>query len=85
MRPGASGSSQQVQLDLNNPVFQQNLFGLDADELKRAIKTLEKLRKMTWGAVYMDHGLKWEKITSVMPAKGIDVVYSLRITHLVVP
>lgn len=81
MGTGVSGSTQQVLLDLNNPTFQQNFFDLDIDELKRAIKTFEKLRKMTWGTVYGDHGLKWEKITSVTPPKGIDAIYSLRITQ----
>ncbi|WP_455285978.1 hypothetical protein [Cupriavidus necator] len=81
MGTGASGNNQVVLLDLNNPTFQQNLFDLDADELKRAIKTLEKLRKMTWGGIYTDHGLRWEKITSVTPPKGIEAIYSLRITQ----
>jgi hypothetical protein len=35
---------------------------------------------LTWNQLYRDHGLKWEKITSIKPPKGIDVVYSLRIT-----
>ncbi|OIO77813.1 MAG: hypothetical protein AUJ86_07210 [Hydrogenophilaceae bacterium CG1_02_62_390] len=28
-----------------------------------------------------DNGLKWEKISSVKPAAGIDAIYSLRITQ----
>ncbi|MGX7005618.1 hypothetical protein [Caballeronia sp. KNU42] len=36
---------------------------------------------MTWSQVYLDQGLKWEKITSVQPPRGIDAVYSLRITQ----
>ena len=81
MGTSVSGNDLQVRLDLNNPVFQKQLFCLDADELKRAVKTLEKLRKMTWSAVYADHGLKWEKISSVPPPKGIEATYSLRITQ----
>ena len=31
--------------------------------------------------VYRDNGLKWEKIISVKPPKGIEAFYSLRITQ----
>jgi hypothetical protein len=36
---------------------------------------------MTWDQVYRDKGLKWEKIGSIKPPTGIDVIYSLRITQ----
>jgi hypothetical protein len=45
------------------------------------LDTLKKLLKLDWGQVYRDPGLKWEKITSVQTPKGIDAVYSLRITQ----
>lgn len=75
-----SGNGQKVQLDLNNPVFQENLFTLHKAERHAAVDTLNKLRKLTWADVYRDNGLKWEKIVSVRPPDGIDAIYSLRIT-----
>lgn len=69
-----------VRLDLNNPIFQENLLTLQKAERHTAIETLKKLRQMTWNQVYRDSGLKWEKIVSFKPP-GIDAVYSLRITQ----
>ena len=68
-----------VRLDLNNPVFQQKLLSLPKPERHAALDTLDKLRRLTWEQVYRDHGLKWERITSVQPPTGVDAVYSLRI------
>ena len=70
-----------VRLDLNNPVFQENLLTLQKAERHAAIETLNKLRQMTWNQVYRDSGLKWEKIVSFKSLPGIDAVYSLRITQ----
>ena len=70
-----------IRLDLNNPVFQETLFGLQKPERNAAIDTLRKLRLLTWGQLYRDIGLKSEKIVSVKPPQGIDAIYSLRITQ----
>jgi hypothetical protein len=70
-----------VRLDLNNPVFQENLLTLQKPERHAALDSLNKIRQMTWNQVYRDGGLKWEKIISVKPPTGIDVIYSLRITQ----
>jgi hypothetical protein len=70
-----------VRLDLNNPIFQENLFTLQKPERQAVLDTLNKLRQMTWNQVYRDGGLKWEKIISVKPPTGIDTIYSLRITQ----
>ncbi len=70
-----------VRLDLNNPVFQENLLTLQKPERLSALETLNKLRQMTWAQVYVDNGLKWEKIVSRTPPAGIDAIYSLRITR----
>ncbi len=70
-----------VLLDLNNPTFQANLLGLQKPERHAALDTLNKIRQMSWPQVYRDNGLKWEKIISVRPPQGIDVIYSLRITQ----
>ncbi len=70
-----------VLLDLNNPIFQTNLFGLQKPERHAALDTLNKIRQLTWVQVYRDNGLKWEKIVSVRPPAGVDAIYSLRITQ----
>jgi hypothetical protein len=70
-----------VRLDLNNPVFQENLLTLQKPERHSALETLNKLRRMTWPQVYRDQGLKWEKIASVTPPPGVAAIYSLRITQ----
>jgi hypothetical protein len=70
-----------VRLDLNNPVFQKHLLTLQKPERHADLDTLNKLRQMTWNQVYRDSGLRWEKIISIKPPKGIDVIYSLRITQ----
>ena len=70
-----------VRLDLNNPVFQEHLFGLQKPERNAAMDTLRKIRLLSWDQLYRDKGLKWEKIISVKPPPGIDAMYSLRITQ----
>lgn len=70
-----------VRLDLNNPVFQENLLALPKPERHSALETLRKILHMTWDQVYRDKGLRWEKILSVTPPKGIAAIYSLRITQ----
>ena len=70
-----------IRLDLNNPVFQEQLLTLQKPERHSALDTLNELRQLTWNQFYRDQGLKWEKITSVTPPVGIDAVYSLRISR----
>jgi hypothetical protein len=70
-----------VRLDLNNPIFQEGLFGLERPERLAVLETLSKLHRLTWGQVYRDTGLKWEKIASVRPPPGIAAIYSLRVTR----
>lgn len=36
---------------------------------------------MTWTQVYRDQGLEWEKVASVEPPRGIEAIYTLRITQ----
>ena len=63
-----------VLLDLNHAQFQSQLFVLDSVPLRQVQKTLQKLNKMEWEALYADHGLKWEAI------RGQPGEYSLRIS-----
>jgi hypothetical protein len=76
---GESGA--RVRLDLNNPVFQENLLTLQKAERHAALETLNKLRQLTWPQLYRDSGLKWEKIASIRPPAGVDALYSLRINQ----
>lgn len=76
-----ASSETKVRLDLNNPVFQDNLLSLQKPECHAALETLGKIRQLTWNQLYRDAGLKWEKITSIRPPAGIDAIYSLRITQ----
>ena len=73
--------ARKLQLDLNNEVFQENWLTLDKSERNRVTDTLRKLRQLTWNQLYRDQGLKWEKVVSVKPPKGIEAVYTLRITQ----
>ncbi|WP_254929374.1 hypothetical protein [Cyanobium sp. T1B-Tous] len=70
-----------IRLDLNNPVFQEQLLMLQKAERHAAFDTLNKIRQLTWNQLYRDPGIKWEKVTSIKPPAGIDAVYSLRITR----
>jgi len=54
---------------------------LDKPEASRVLATVRKLLQLTWDQVYLDQGLKWEKITSVQTPSGIEAVYSVRITQ----
>lgn len=74
-------SETKVKLDLNNPVFQENLLTLQKPERHAALDTLNKIRQLSWVQVYRDSGLKWEKISSVKSPTGIDAIYSMRITQ----
>ena len=69
-----------VQLDLNSPVFQRHLFGLEKDQQRAVLTTLRKLSEMTWDQVYRDPGLKWELISSQTGPEG-EPVYSLRMSR----
>lgn len=69
-----------VQLDLNNEIFQRNWLALDKSERERVTDTFRKLLQLTWDQVYRDQGLKWEKVASVKPPQGVDAIYTLRVT-----
>jgi len=57
-----------IRLDLNNPVFQEQLLTLQKAERHAALDTLNKIRQLTWNQLYRDPGIKWEKITSAVHA-----------------
>ena len=57
-------SDQLLLLDLNNPVFQDDLFSLGKEEATRVFAALQKLKRLTWSEVYQDKGLRWELVQS---------------------
>jgi len=67
-----------VRLDLNSPVFQRQLFALEAKEQRAVLGSLRKLSQMTWEQVYRDAGLRWEAILSRSGPDGARL-YSLRL------
>jgi hypothetical protein len=69
-----------VLIDLNNPVFQQDLFNLPKPESLAVLKTLKKISQLTWQQLYEDQGLKWELIYSKQGKTG-EKLYSFRITQ----
>ncbi len=70
---------QHIRLDLNNPVFQRQLFNLTKSDQCNILNTLRKLANMTWQQVYADYGLKWELILSQKGPSG-NKLYSVRIS-----
>ncbi len=71
-------SHSSVRLDLNNPVFQRQLFNLPKSDQHNILNTLRKLANMIWPQVYADHGLKWEAILS-KKGPGSKKLYSFRV------
>ena len=69
-----------IELDLNNPAFQDDLFELEKPELLALLKTLRKVRQLEWNDLYKDSGLNWEAIESRSGDDG-ERVYSIRITQ----
>lgn len=79
MSPSTS-EPEQVRLDLNNPVFQRQLFALQKPQQLGVLATLRKLADLRWSQVYQDRGLKWELIHS-RSGSGGRRLYSLRISQ----
>lgn len=77
MRPDQS--REKVRLDLNNPVFQKQLFSLPKDDQWAVLGTLRRVSAMTWHQIYASPGLKWEAISSRSGPNG-SRLYSFRIS-----
>ena len=71
--------SDQVLLDLNNPVFQEDLFSLGKEEAGRVFVALRKLKRLSWSEVHKDKGLRWELVQSKRGPGGMRL-YTIRIT-----
>ncbi|MCB1214381.1 MAG: hypothetical protein KDK66_02775 [Deltaproteobacteria bacterium] len=70
----------QIQLDLNNPVFQKGLFELQKTEQSAVLRALKKLSQMSWKQIYEDKGLHWEQIHSLHGKQG-EKLYTFRISR----
>ena len=75
-----SDPTEPVQLDLNNPVFQRQLFALPKEAQWNVLSTLRKLAGMSWSQVYQDHGLRWEVVHTRRGPHG-ERLYSFRISQ----
>ncbi|MDP9120388.1 MAG: hypothetical protein M3O15_03320 [Acidobacteriota bacterium] len=73
------GRSNRVLLDLNNPSFQEVLFGLELAELRQVVATLRRLRGLDWAAVYNHKGFHWEALDHLGTPNGARA-YSLRLS-----
>jgi hypothetical protein len=69
-----------IKIDLNNPNFQQTFFSLEKNEQAALLKTLKKISQLNWEQLYLDNGLKWEKITSKTSKSG-NQIYSFRFSQ----
>lgn len=69
-----------IKIDLNNPEFQSDLFGLEKNEQVALIKVLKKIHKLTWTELYSDHGLKWEAVLSKKTKTG-ERIYTFRFSQ----
>lgn len=73
------GESPDVLLDLNNPVFQDDLLGLGKEDAARVLAALRKIKKLQWPQVYWDKGLHWELVQSKTGPKGARL-YTVRLS-----
>jgi hypothetical protein len=69
----------EIQLDLNNTVFQEGLFSLEREEALAVLASLRKIRAMSWDQLHQNRGLQWEAIRSRTGPAG-QRIYSLRVT-----
>ncbi len=77
----ATDQRARVRLDLNNPIFQENLLTLRKPERHSVLEALNKLRQTTWAQAFRNNGMKCEKIVSATPPQGATALYSLRISQ----
>ncbi|OGT41405.1 MAG: hypothetical protein A3F42_01935 [Gammaproteobacteria bacterium RIFCSPHIGHO2_12_FULL_37_34] len=69
-----------IKIDLNNPEFQKDFFDLEKNEQMAFIKTLKKIRELTWQQLYTDNGIKWEAILSKKTRSG-ERLYTFRFSQ----
>jgi hypothetical protein len=71
--------SPDVLLDLNNPIFQDDLLSLEKEEAGRVLATLREIKKLAWSDVYRNKGLRWELVQSKTGPDGARL-YTVRVS-----
>lgn len=71
--------SDSILIDINNPVFQEDLFSLEKEEAVNILGTLRKIKKLSWIEIYKDKGLKWELVQS-KTGPGDQRLYTVRVS-----
>ena len=69
-----------IRLDLNNPVFQRQLFELEKKHQLAVLRVLRKLSQLTWPALYSYRGFRWEAIVSRKGPTGTRL-YTIRLSR----
>lgn len=69
-----------IRLDLNNPVFQRQLFELEKRDQLAVLRGLRKLSQLTWPTLYSDRGLRREAIVSRKGPNGARL-YTIRLSR----
>jgi hypothetical protein len=69
-----------IRLDLNNPVFQRQLFELEKKNQLAVLRVLRKLSRLTWPTLYSDRGFRWEAIVSRNGPTGTRL-YTIRLSR----
>lgn len=64
-----------IELDLNQETFQADFLRLQKIEALAFIKTLRKLKSISWAELHQDRGLRWESTKSLRKN-----TYTIRIT-----
>jgi hypothetical protein len=66
-----------ILLDINCPIFHEQLFNLEKLERRAFLNTLKKIRQLEWQELYKDKGIRWELIISEKTSKESNI-YSFR-------
>lgn len=69
-----------IKIDMNIPEFQNEFFNFEKTEQFALIRTLKKIRQLSWAQLYLDTGLKWETILSKQSQTG-KRLYSFRFSQ----
>jgi hypothetical protein len=68
-----------IELDLENPVFQDGLLKLPKPELRVVFKTLQKIVQLEWMHLHRDAKLNWQ-MTAIQVNIDGERIYTLRVT-----
>jgi hypothetical protein len=68
-----------IELDLNNPAFQDKIFALKKPEIIALMKTVQKIAQLEWMPLYRDRKLNWQ-VTAVQTDVDRERICTLRIT-----